>query len=101
MFDRPCSTSLKAIIFLTSFEADPDAYCNTSLYTTNVTRAGFTLHFDTSADTTLRRAGASWLAHSADRQNMYSGTGRTTDVCPHAHLQRDMETVGRAAFGDV
>lgn len=98
VFGRPYAAPPKVVVFLTSLETNPNAYCRVSLYTTDVTPAGFTLHVSTWADTVLHRVGASWLAHSADRPDMCSGTFRTTDVRPHAHLQPYAQTAGRAAF---
>lgn len=45
-----------------------------SIYATDITVSGFTLHLDTWADTRLLSLTATWLAHPADRADIVSGT---------------------------
>lgn len=48
--------------------------------TTNMARDGFDLHVETWDDSKLWSAGVSWLAHSASRTDIASGTYSTSDI---------------------
>lgn len=70
-----------------------------SVFATDVSPTGFTIHLNTWSDTRLYQLTATWLAHSADRSDIYSGTIATdlNDPAVHPHLT----FTGSASFGGL
>lgn len=95
-FARPYAAPPKVIAWLTAVDTDPSSYCRAVTYPSDVTAEGFTIHLDTWCNTTLVSAAATWLAHSADRPDVHSGTFSTADVRAVEHPSP--LTIGRAAF---
>jgi hypothetical protein len=79
-FDRTYSSIPKVTVWLHAIDSEANASCEFNLLATDVSTTGFTLHFYSTWRAKLRTLGATWLAHSADRVDICTGSFSTEDL---------------------
>lgn len=87
-FSRPYDTPPKVVVWLTAFDMGREKHWRLKAYASDITGTGFKIHIDTWDDTVLRSATASWVAYTAGRTGICSGSFSTTDMRSKDHPQR-------------
>ncbi|EKM59121.1 uncharacterized protein PHACADRAFT_249355 [Phanerochaete carnosa HHB-10118-sp] len=96
-FEHPYAAPPKVVVWLDSINSGPGHNVRVTAWADGVTSDGFTIHLDTWHDSNLWSAGATWLAHSAWRTDVRSGTFGIEDVRPSsAHRPKNH---GRVSWG--
>lgn len=96
-FGRPYAASPKVVVWLNAADCGEGKPVRVDAYADTVTPDGFTIHVDTWKDSNLYSAGVTWLAHSAHRTDVRSGSFHTEQVRPtqdRCHTNR-----GRVSWG--
>ncbi|KAK4460180.1 hypothetical protein QBC42DRAFT_288797 [Cladorrhinum samala] len=96
VFPRAYSAPPKVIVWLTQIDVRNNANFRVRALISDVTATGFKLNLDTWADSTLYQASASWVAHSAGKAGITSGSFSTDDVRPWD--KPSLVTSGTTAF---
>lgn len=86
-FKRRYSAPPRVVVWLTAFHMDHTKNWCIKAYATHITPTGFTIHIETWGDTVLYSATASWVAHTADKVGVASGSFGTVDMRPAIHPQ--------------
>ena len=81
-FARPYLNLPQVVVWLSNLDMACSANWRVHVYTTDITKTGFTLNLDTWADSSLYGARVVWLAHSPDNPHFASGSFSTADVRP-------------------
>jgi hypothetical protein len=79
-FDLAYSAIPKVTVWLHAIDSEANAPCEFNLLATDVSTTGFTLHFYSTWRAKLRTLGATWVAHSADRVDVCTGSFSTEDL---------------------
>lgn len=96
-FEHPYDAPPKVVVWLHHIAVDSaDHHLRIKATTSNMARDGFDLHVETWDDSKLWSAGVSWLAHSASRTDIASGTYSTSDIRPPKDPQKT--TSGHVSF---
>lgn len=96
-FAHPYATPPKVIVWLDAVDSGPGRNVRVRTWADQIDATGFTIHVDTWADSNLWSAGASWLAHSADRRDVRSGQFEIGDIRPSDSPQHT--NTGRVSWG--
>lgn len=97
-FKRAYTAPPHVVVWLTMIALGPGGSWRIKSFATDVTAAGFTIHIDTWADSTLWKAAASWIAYPRDRQRVASGNFTTLDL--HSWAQPQSYNSAYEAFGN-
>lgn len=95
-FERPYYALPKVVVWLEALST-PKHNCRIRVKAEHVDISGFTLHVEAWADTDILCATAAWFAHSADREDVCSGTFNTLDV--RSWTQPRLQTSSYTPFG--
>jgi hypothetical protein len=97
-FARPFRAPPKVVVWLNEFDLKFGHNWRVKVYATDVRHFGFTLHIDSCEDSVLYIGGVSWVAYSAEKPGICSGTVSTVDQRPADQPQR--YNGGWAGFGE-
>ncbi|HEY0479259.1 MAG TPA: H-type lectin domain-containing protein [Kofleriaceae bacterium] len=81
-FARGYAAAPAVRVWLRELDLGHRANARVRAHVTDIDPAGFTVHIESWADTALRAAGVTWIAHPADHPDIASGTFHTLDVRP-------------------
>lgn len=79
-FARAYSTTPKVVVWLSCIDLSSGKNWRVKTFATDVSPVGFTIHIDTWADSILYTAVASWVAYSAGKEGVASGSFTTLDT---------------------
>ena len=96
-FARSYATPPKVVVWLDAIDSGPGRNARVTAWADQVTVDGFVIHLDTWLDSNLWSAGATWLAHSANRTDVRSGSFEVSDVRPPSAPR--LTNRGRVAWG--
>ncbi|KAK1221255.1 hypothetical protein PQX77_015937 [Marasmius sp. AFHP31] len=95
-FTRAYSAPPKVVVWLESGDTGAAQNCRIITKAEDITTSGFTIHIDTWSDTKVWSGGASWIAYSANRNDIRSGTFGTNDIRVWSNPQ--LENSARISF---
>ncbi|EKM59120.1 uncharacterized protein PHACADRAFT_191433 [Phanerochaete carnosa HHB-10118-sp] len=96
-FTHPYAAPPKVVVWLDAVDSGPGRNVRVTAWADAVTPDGFTIHLDTWHDSNLWSAGATWLAHSAERTDVRSGAFEIEDVRPWSAPRHN--NCGRVSWG--
>lgn len=88
IFPRAYTSPPKVVLWLSCLHMDNTKDWRVKTYATHITAAGFTLHLDTLENSILYIGKVWWVAYTATKPNISSGSFNTTDMRPREHPQR-------------
>lgn len=77
VFSRQYDLLPCVVVWLTGFEMRSQKYWRVKCYATDITETGFTIHLDTWDDTVLCSGTATWVAYTAGKPGVCSGSFNT------------------------
>lgn len=95
-FARAYPAVPKVVVWLSCIDLSSGKNWRIKTFATDVSAVGFTIHIDTWADSVLYTAVASWVAYSADREGVVSGSFSTLDS--RSWTQPQMRNSGHEGF---
>lgn len=99
LFARPYLATPKVAVWLRGVDRDSSRNLRCSVFATDISPTGFIVHLDTWWDSKLFELNATWLAHSTDRTDIFSGSIDTELDRPTIHPKKSF--TGVASFDGV